>query len=221
MTGTPGRGPTFGLVYGKRGRVSSLIRQLSAFRGEPPSVINHAFVVRSDGETIVESTPTGTRERSWRATYHDSAHWGVLVEPVGCPDGMRDKLEHELDRYLGMRYGYAAIAKHFLDGLLGRVAGRDVYLFRRLTVPWRVAAPRYNICSWLVCWTHLHAGWRFQGPHGVLPCERVAPDDLWDDVFEHRPSSYRVAAEFGKRPQGLLGKAAQEKLSTDLDRRSA
>ncbi|MBD3348037.1 MAG: hypothetical protein GF400_02430 [Candidatus Eisenbacteria bacterium] len=202
-TRNPGARATFGLVHGRSSRMSFLIRLFSTFRGELPSVCNHAFCVRADGVTIVESVPSGTREGEWRALYDRPEHWGVLVQPLGLTQVDLQSFQQELDAYLGARYGFAALAKHFVDGVLGRLAGRDVYLLRRLRLPWREGAPRYNICSWLVCWTHKHVGWRFHGAAGELPCGRVAPDDLWDDVFEHRPGSYRVVREFGRRPQDL------------------
>ena len=195
--------PTFGLVHGKSSRVSFFIRLLSTFRGELPSVCNHAFCVRGDGETIVESVPSGTRESSWREAYDKQEYWGVLVAPRGLSITDLVSFESRLDAYLGTRYGFAAIVKHFVDGILGRLAGRDVYLFRRLRLPSREGAARYNICSWLVCWTHRSVGWRFHGPDGEMDCDRVAPDDLWDDVFEHRPERYFLVSEFGAPPAAL------------------
>ncbi len=52
--------PTFGLIHGRASRVAFLIRLFSTFRGERPSVMNHVFLLREDGESIVESIPTGT-----------------------------------------------------------------------------------------------------------------------------------------------------------------
>ncbi len=209
--------PTFGLVYGKESRVSFLIRLFSAFRGEPPSVSNHAFCVRADGETIVESVPSGTRERRFRAAYDNDAYWGVLVAPRTMDADSLLSFDADLDRYLGMRYGFASIAKHFADGVLGWLAGADVYLVRRVRLPWREGAPRYNICSWLVCWTHKHAGFRFRGAAAALECERAAPDDLWDDVFQYRPQAFVVTAEFGRRPEDLPQNCAK-RIDLDLSR---
>jgi len=192
--------PTFGLIHGRESRVAFLIRLFSTFRGERPSVMNHVFLLREDGESIVESIPTGTVERSWRESYDNDRHWGVLVEPAGLTPEERATIEEKSIVYLGRRYGNVALVKHFLDGTLGWLAGRDVYLFRRLRLPWLKPSPLYNTCSWLVCWTHLHAAWRFHGPEGALPCHRTTPDDLWDDVFEHRPDAYLIRAEIGVRP---------------------
>jgi hypothetical protein len=207
--------PTFGLLYGKESRISFLIRLFSTFRGERPSVTNHVFLVRPDGELIVESIPTGTAERSWRQVYDNDRHWGVLVEPRGLPTEQRAIVQAKAQDYLGRRYGGIAVVNHFLDGTLGRLFGTDVYLFRRIRFPGMKASLLYNICSWLVCWTHRHAAWQFHGRHGALPCHRVTPDDLWDDVFEHRPEAYSIRAELGTRPAGV-SPAYLAKIEDDL-----
>jgi len=170
---------------------------------------------RPEPESIVESIPTGTVERSWRESYDNDRHWGVLVEPAGLTPEERATIEEKSIVYLGRRYGNVALVKHFLDGTLGWLAGRDVYLFRRLRLPWLKPSPLYNTCSWLVCWTHLHAAWRFHGPEGALPCHRTTPDDLWDDAFEHRPDAYLIRAEIGVRP-GTVSAAHIAKIERDL-----
>ena len=40
----------------------------------------------------------------------------------------------------------------------------------------------------------------------ALPAKRGTPDDIWDDVFEHRPWFYRIRGEINPelRPPGLL-----------------
>ncbi len=192
--------PTFGLLFGKESRIAFLIRLFSTFRGERPSITNHTFLVRPDGELIVESIPTGTSERSWRQVYDNDRHWGVLVEPRDLSSEARAVIESKAQDYLGRRYGGVAVVTHLLDGTPGRLFGADVYLFRRIRFPGMEAAPLYNICSWLICWTHRHVGWSFHGRDGALPCHRATPDDLWDDVFERRPKSYSVRAELGTRP---------------------
>ncbi|MCK4513494.1 hypothetical protein KAW64_17220 [bacterium] len=196
----PDAHPSFGSSLALSGW-SRTILWFTRFRKEPRSWATHILNVRRDGETAIESTGGSTKERQWREVYDTGKHWGVLVEIVGFTPLMRDKLEVASNEYLDEPYGKLALLRHGLDGLLGKVAGRDVFWFRKMAAGHPL---RYNICSWFTTHTHRKAGWLFEGPDGKpLSPGRASPDDVLDDVFERRLECYRIAAEFGPRPKKL------------------
>jgi len=209
--------PSFGCAY-THAPFGFLIRAFTSFRGEPPAFCNHTMNIRRDGISAVESTWRGTHVvDDWRSEYDDDAHWGVLVEVVGFSDRQWERLQSKTDEYVGETYGKIAVTKHALDGILGWLVGRDVYLFRRIRAPWSASDPGYyNICSWLTAYTHAAAAWIFRDAAGdPLELPRVSPDDIFDDVFEHRPASYRIRAEFGRRPDDLPSHCVS-KITNDL-----
>jgi len=207
-----GAHPSFGSSLALSGWLRAIL-WFTRFRKESPSWTTHVFNVRRDGETAIESAGGPTRERQWREVYDSSKYWGVLVEIVGFSSPMRDKLEVASGEYLGKQYGYFAITRHALDGLLGKLFGRDVFCFRRMA---KGHPLKYNICSWFTTYTHRRAGWLFEGPDGKpLSPGRASPDDVLDDVFERRPRYYRIAAEFGPRPKKLPASYGR-KIDSDL-----
>ena len=219
----PDSHPSFGSSLALSGW-SRVILWFTRFRKEPRSWSTHVFNVRRDGDTAIESTGGKTRERDWREVYGKGKHWGVLVEIVDFSPLMRDKLEVASTEYLGQVYGFLSIIRHSFDGLLGKVAGRDIFFFRRMAKGHPI---RYNICSWFTTHTHRKAGWLFEGPDGrPLSPGRASPDDVLDDVFERRPSCCLIAAEFGPRDETKDGntimrpeklpESYRRKIDTDL-----
>jgi hypothetical protein len=238
----PTRGsPTLGLLRGLESKVSWLIRVLTTFRGEVAAVVNHVLVVCKDLATIVESTATGTRRGKLVELYAGAKVWGVLLELVEFSEEHHDEIQAKAERYEGEDYGWAAIAKQAVDGVLGFIFGRDVYLVRRLRLPWTRPPELYNICSWLGCWSHKlgdNIGWCFrvlvtryrkegnwwrprvrrETVREELPCERAAPDCLWKAAFDIEPWRYIVRAEVNPelRPDDLP-RRYEEKIDHDIE----
>lgn len=78
--------------------------------------------------------------------------------------------------YLGARFGWAKFLTHLFDGLLGKLMGKNVFLFRRLNHD-----QRYPICSWITSFSYDRAlHYRF----GVPP-ECADPDAIADWVSGH------------------------------------
>jgi hypothetical protein len=195
-----GARPSFGASLPVSGW-TRIILWMTRCRGERASWVTHVFNVHRDGETCIESSFSGTRERDWREAYDTGKHWGVLVEIRGFTDDMWIALEDAGVEYLGTQYGFLAVARHGIDGLLGKFTGRDVFFFRKMA---KRHPLKYNICSWFTTHTHRKAGWFFEGPDGKpLNPGRATPDDVLDDVFERRPDCYRIVTEFGMRPKKL------------------
>ena len=215
--------------------MGAAIRISTHHRGERhPTVTNHAFLVRYDGSGIIESTATGTRERELSDVVCRPGVWGILVEVRSFTAADHELAERAAAEYHGRTYGFAAIAKQAADGALGWVFGCDVFLFRRLRLPWTRPTAFYNICSWLLSHALAKAGWFI---HGVvrrikkvsrgytqrlyrtttvdaLELEVINPDHIMDDVMEHRPHLYRVRVEYGPRPDNIPWRYV-EKLKAD------
>jgi len=232
-----------GLTCGHGNFVSGAIRWLTRFRGEAPVFTNHAFVLLSGGRSGAESLFKGVTEFSdYRDRYDNQKSWCVTFECVPTyatrPGTFnRAAIDAKLKAYVGREYDFWCIAKAALDGLASKVVGRDVFLFRRLRVVFWKRQERWNICSWLFCWTHEHGGWRVWGhvthtekkQRGTrlrltrvirfepLPCSRVTPNDIERDVFLERPYAYRITDECGRRPRGLPA-SYRHKIETDLSR---
>ncbi|MCW7072104.1 MAG: hypothetical protein OCU12_07260 [Methanophagales archaeon] len=195
---------------------------------EGPGFSNHTgdwFVEDEGEEFLIHSLAKGTVcSHDWLSLYDNSKHWGVVAVPLGYTENQHYAVLSKAREYEGRDYDWAAIAKHFLDGMAGKIAGRPVYFFRRFRLTFWERQERYNICSWLSCWTwgidevkHRVVGlvrdkvtWQWWPPKikrtyrkEPLSCEFVAPNDWERDIFVHRPGRYRVVREFGVRPKNL------------------
>lgn len=178
-------------------------------------------------EFLIHSVPSGTKEvDDWPAEYDNAKCWGVIAVPLGHTQDehwavltkARDYLEEDTS------YDWAAISKHFVDGIAGKVLGRPVYAARYLRLKFWERPSRYNICSWLASWTwaavkHAVIGmirgklgliWRGIVPYpkrrlwkGELDPRLVAPNDWERAVFLHDRAGYRIVREFGRRPPDL------------------
>ena len=193
---------------------------------EGPGFSNHTanwFLDDDDQEFLLHSTGKGTHElRDWRDVYDTPRHWGVVVVPIGYTQDDHWAILTRSREFEGMKYDRCAIAKHFLDGLAGKVLRRPVYFFRRFRLKFWKRQDRYNICSWLSCVTWREIGHGVLGlvrdkvkirwwPPGItrtyrkeqIGCQFVAPNDWERAVFIHNPYGYRVIDEIGTRPDNL------------------
>jgi len=245
-------------VYGYDSFVSAGIRWVNQHAGETRSWSNHYGVgfEGEDGETVtlkiagelvrltgpcefvIHSTGKGTHVLiDWEKQYDTPKQWAVVVIPRGTTDQHALKIFTHAKDYLGRAYDHWSIALQLLDGLLGKLAHRDVYAFRRLRIKgWR-RDNRYNICTWLMAHTWWKGrAWKIIGRLyqrrmarvGGLWMRRTAerpeikpvelgflnPDHVYDDAFQIRPEKYHVARAVGMRPPIPAIDAA--KIETDL-----
>jgi len=147
------------------------IRWFQRSRGESKSWTNHTAGIGTvnnvvEAQTRVISTPfdewrRGKEFQLWR-TYD-------------LDDDGRNEIAQYIESHIGNKYGYAKLIPHALDGLLGKVTGGNVYLFRRM-----LFLENYDICSWLLaCGYHLK-GLDFGADHRF-----VTPDDQLDYCMSH------------------------------------
>lgn len=211
------------LIVMERAPLGLVVRWSTQSGDEGPGLSDHTanwFLDDDDQEFLVQSTLKGTHElRDWRDTYDTPKRWGVVVVPIGYTEDQHWEVLGWTRSFEGAEYDKSAIAKHFLDGLAGKIIRRPVYFFRRFRLKFWKPQDRYNICSWLSCYTWQKIGLGVIGlvrdkvkirwwPPGIkrtyrkerLGCQFVAPNDFERAVFVHDPDSYRVIDEIGERP---------------------
>jgi hypothetical protein len=88
----------------------------------------------------------------------------------------RDAVTQKALTYVGARFGWGMFLTHLLDGLIVKVAGREVFFFRRLN-----HNTRYPICSWITSFSYDRA---LHYQFGVPP-ECADPDQIDDWVRGH------------------------------------
>jgi len=214
--------PSSVLVMDVENEISEQIRVWTRHRGEVlGSWVNHYAFLCRDRLTLIEALFKGVAKGTLEYYSESETTWGVIIEHVGFTMDQHALAEGAALGLVGQPYSLIAIVKQFVDGLASRLLGRDVYFARRLELP----GVSTTICSQLGVTVHRVAGWVFMGLRTVyrkvqrgfmlrlyaeqildeLPARRGSPDCIWDDVFEHRPSLYRVAGEINPhlRPEDL------------------
>lgn len=214
--------PSTVLTRNVKSHVCAGVRWFTWFRGEPRgSWVDHYLFLLSDRASIVEALLEGTVHGVLRKYEESTIYWGVIVEHVGFAEHQHLVADGAALDLVGAPYNLSMFARQAGDGLLSKLLGRDVYACRKFAPPWS----RSTICSGLGVRVHKIAGWLFMCPKTVyrkvgrgftvtlravqvlapLPMRRACPDDIWDDVFEHRPHLYRIAGEINPvlRPDDL------------------
>ena len=67
----------------------------------------------------------------------------------GLTDGQREALAGNAFVYLGTKFGWANLVTHALDGLINKIARKEVFFFRRLN-----HSDRKPICSWITAFAY-------------------------------------------------------------------
>lgn len=151
-----------------------------------PSEVNHAALVVGSGEdgraSIVEALATVQRH-TINSRYHGTGTRIQVWRPLNLSDAQLLAIADYAESQVGQRYDYLKIGLQLVDGLLGKVARREVCFARRLGFD-----DRGPICSWLVA----QAYWRGAGLDFGLPARAPDPDDLLDYCREHPEHYYLV-----------------------------
>lgn len=141
------------------------------------SRVNHAGIIVCGGGVnkarIVESLDSGTVERplsAYRTVEADSATV-YRLQPI--TDDQRAAVAHIARSYVGRDYGWAMVAAHAADWLIG-----SRWFFRGM-----IPASANPVCSGVVAIAYAAIGYRFR----AIPPHTVQPDDIWDDVTNNVP----------------------------------
>ena len=215
--------PSIVFIRDTEAETSEKIRWFSRHPGEEQgSWVNHVAHLLSDLWGIVEALFAGVEEGTLEKYDKSETTWGLIVELVGFTREQHLVADGAALLLVGSPYHYVGILKQAIDGFFSKLARRDIYAARRFHLPGLSA----TICSQLVVKVHKAAKWIIMGLKtiyrkvgkgwhirirpkqvlGELPAGRATPDDIWDDVFEHRPWLYRVVAEINPHlcPEDLI-----------------
>ena len=86
----------------------------------------------------------------------------------------KEKIRLKAIEYVGTVYGVSKIILHAFDGLLSKLLGHDIYLFRKIGF-----MKRYPICSWVVAYAYDEIGYKFNNQYPKY----VSPDDIHDHLL--------------------------------------
>lgn len=147
------------------------IRLFTRSPGESRTRVNHVGVVVRGGllsEAVVVEALHHVVKRRLMAAYGPPRRTPVAIYRLkGLSQDERAAIARKSESYVGRKYGYLKIGAHLGDWLLGRLAGREVYAFRRLA-----KMDRYPTCDWLAA--HVYPEWFSDAP---------SPDGIWDAVY--------------------------------------
>lgn len=105
-----------------RGFISAAIRFFSRHIGESRTVVNHVGIVVVGGpeeQAIVVEALSRVRRHRLAARYGGKrGHLVAVYRPVTFTAAERATVVRKAEDYVGRKYGYLAIAAHFLDWLL-------------------------------------------------------------------------------------------------------
>lgn len=142
-------------------------------RGEPPTYAVHTAQFL-DATTILEM--------DYRAKTRNLSHLLKMRRGFevwrrrGLTAGQRQALTGKALIYLGMKFGWAKLVNHALDGVINKIGRKEVFFFRRLN-----HSDRYPICSWITAFAYDNA---LHYSFGVPP-ECADPDQMHDWVKIH------------------------------------
>lgn len=141
--------------------------------GEKRSRVNHVGFISTDSRLrfadCIEALST-IKEHSLWAQYASGGTEVAVYRVKKWSAEDRARCIELAREYKGRKYGYPALAAHFLDWLL-----QGAYVFRRLT-----NSDDYPICSWLVDCVCGKLEVTFDVPAGA-----ANPDDIWDYIQAH------------------------------------
>lgn len=158
-------------VVTERGQknLSGAIRWFTRNGGEDRSWGNHSGIIGVTANYIQAlSRVVECPVLDWRFSGELEIHRYVPLDSI-----TRVRVAQAAEGYIGRRYGTFKIGAHAIDGFLGKVLRRDVYLARRFCL-----MERYPICSWIVSWAYKRIPYAFLGKDP----RAVTPDDIHDDV---------------------------------------
>ena len=173
---------------GSRDWYGILSRWLERSPGEGPTYSVHTAQFLDAGSYLeldivgkIRSTPEILKKHQAHDTWHRRGFevWRCRT----LTEEQREALTSQALAYLGERFGMAKFVTHLLDGLITKVARKQIFFFRRLN-----HNQRYPICSWITAFSYDRAiGYRF----GVPP-ECADPDQIDDWVSSHPHEWVRV-----------------------------
>lgn len=177
--------------------LSRAIRWFSRKRDGQRAWASHtAMVLTSTPDSILIEALVRVKVRPASVYRQDGARVAIHRMPEGLSAGEQRQICLYALGYEGYPYGFAKIALHALDHLIG-----DRYFFRRLATD-----GRYPICSWLVAWGYRTVlGREFGADPGA-----VSPDDVMDHCMaQDWPLVWADSAETVAQIEAIYSKRAE------------
>lgn len=160
-----------------------LIRYGTQRRGESKTIVNHAGLIVDNRGTMIEALATVKKHNIVLAYEANSNRSQVAIfRPRNATPQILAAICGEAETFVGDSYGYAKIALHVADGLLGKLWIPP--LFTRLAF-----MDDFPICSYIDAKSYAVVAWYF----GVK-ARMATPDDIWDFVLE-RTDLYEYVRE--------------------------
>jgi len=171
------------LTRKKRSLLGRLIRRFQTTSNDTTKTIFEHVGIMINGFQLIEALRNV--EVTELYNMYPLKKFDYLIARVDNLDKVtRGLLVDEAQKYVGKRYGYGKIVTHYLDYLVGRLRGKDVFLFRRLA-----RSKRYPICSWLVAFVYDEIlGMEFNRVSKTF-CQ---PDDISDDILITNHNKYEL-----------------------------
>jgi hypothetical protein len=119
-------------------------------------------------------------------------------------DEQRRALTQQALAYFEMKFGWAKLLTHALDGLINKLARKEFFLFRRLN-----NSHRYPVCSWITAFSYDRAlNYRFG-----IPPECADPDEMHDWVTAH-PGEWELV--FRHTPRKRIANSARRRVAARI-----
>lgn len=165
-----------------RSLIGRLIRRFQTSKSDTTkTVFNHVGIMKNSTDIIeaVHRVRVNDLERKYSKKKED-----ILIARFSrLTTQERIAVRNKANYYVGKKYGYFKIGFHYLDYLLGRMRGRDVFFFRKIP-----HSHKYPICSWLAAWAYNAVGISFKG----LKREYCQPDDIADEILIINKANWRI-----------------------------
>ncbi len=170
------------VLFAARGDLYGIVgRWIMRTRGEGPTYAVHTAQFLDAGRYI-ELDLVGKIKPTEQILKAHQSHdiWkrrGFEVwRSTSLDDEQRQAVTDKALIYVGAWFGWAKFVTHFLDGLIDKLMGKEVFFFRRLNHD-----QRYPICSWITSFSYDRA---IHYQFGVPP-ECADPDEIADWLTSH------------------------------------
>lgn len=158
------------ILTGSNNWISKAIRWVTRYRGEEETIKNHAGI-GIDNQYYVEALWT-TKKHTYDHLFNLKTNYEIWRNNSFKLDDLNIVQTKALE-YVGLVYAPQKIALHLFDGLLSKISGKDIFIFRKLAM-----FDRYPICSWVVAFAYDKIGYRFNN----LDPKYATPDCLHDHL---------------------------------------
>ena len=171
------------LTRRKKSLLGRLIRRFQTKPNDTTKTIFEHVGIMVNGIQLVEAL-----HRVEVSALHDAyplKKYDYLIARINKIDKVTGKLlAAEGMKFVGKSYGYGKIITHYLDYLVSRAKGKDVFFFRKLA-----RSKRYPICSWLVAFVYDEI---LDIKFNKVPKTFCQPDDIADDILITNHDKYEL-----------------------------